>query len=420
VVSEALAQTLDPLSEMSFLSSLSDVLSSYDDGMAAFGGMIESAGQSYITSLVPTLSSQIAQLTDDTKRSTKVSGNSGFDFGEETWNKIKYKIPGLRQTLEPSTDIWGNEIKQDGNLLTKGFESFLAPYARREDIATAVDDELKELYRQTGDTGLIPSIPDNYISYDGVKYDMSASEFTDFKKAYGQTAYDYMERLFRTRTYREADSETRAEMVNRVYDLARDEARKEYLAGQGVRFTNATEDGEEYYRENPIKGAIEADLPVDEYTFSTKYPEKYSFFKQNGISYSDYDSADEDGKRAYTWAYENPGKYTMSKAISDDFMVYYNHRSALYDLKADKDAYGNTISGSKKEKVIDYINNSDLDYGQRIILYRSMYSSKQDKADYNSDIIDYLNSRDDISYEEMVTILEELDMKVDENGYITW
>jgi hypothetical protein len=159
---------------------------------------------------------------------------------------------------------------------------------------------------------------------------------------------------------------------------------------------------------------------LDDFDFATKNPEKYSFFQQNGISYSDYDSADEDGKRAYTWAYENPGKYTMSKAISDDFMVYYNHRSALYDLKADKDANGNTISGSKKEKVIDYINNSDLDYGQRIILYRSMYSSKQDKADYNSDIIDYLNSRDDISYEDMVTILEELDMVVDDEGYITW
>lgn len=158
----------------------------------------------------------------------------------------------------------------------------------------------------------------------------------------------------------------------------------------------------------------------DEYDFEYKYPEKYSFFKQNGISYSDYKSADEDGKRAYTWAYENPGKYTMSKAISDDFMVYYQHRSALYDLKADKDANGDTISGSKKEKVIDYINNSDLDYGQRIILYRSMYSSKQDKADYNNDIIDYLNSRDDISYEDMVTILEELDMVVDDEGYITW
>lgn len=86
----------------------------------------------------------------------------------------------------------------------------------------------------------------------------------------------------------------------------------------------------------------------------------------------------------------------------------------------DKDGDGKTDSGSKKNNVIDYINGSDLDYGERIILYRTMYSSKSDKRTYNQQIIDYLNERDDISYAEMKSILEELDMVVDEKGYITW
>lgn len=417
VVTEALAQTLDPLSEMSFLSSLADVLSSYDSGMAAFGGMIESASQSYITSLVPTLSSQIAQVTDDTKRSTKVAANSGWDFGEETWNKIKYKIPGLRQTLEASTDIWGNEVKQADNVLTRAFESFLAPYARREDIATEVDEEIKALYRETGDTGLIPSVPYNYINYDGEKYEMSAEEFTEFKKAYGQTAFDLMEELFATKTYQNAASETRADMVNKVYDYARDEARRAYFADQGVEFTNATKDGKEYYKPNAIKSAIAADMPVDEYVFSRDYPEKYSFFQENGITYQDYASADEEGKRAYTWASENPGKYEMSKAISDDFLTYWQYKTELGALEGDKDANGKTISGSKKNKVIAYINDMDLDYGQKIILFKSEYNSDDT---YNYDIIEYLNGRDDISYRQMETILKVLGFNVDAQGNITW
>lgn len=417
VVTEALAQTLDPLSEMSFLSSLADVLSSYDSGMAAFGGMIESASQSYITSLVPTLSSQIAQVTDDTKRSTKVAANSGWDFGEETWNKIKYKIPGLRQTLEASTDIWGNEVKQADNVLTRAFESFLAPYARREEIATAVDEEIKALYRETGDTGLIPSVPYNYINYDGEKYEMSAEEFTEFKKAYGQTAFDLMEELFATKTYQNAASETRADMVNKVYDYARDEARRAYFADQGVEFTNATKDGKEYYKPNAIKSAIAADMPVDEYVFSRDYPEKYSFFQENGITYKDYASADEEGKRAYTWASENPGKYEMSKAISDDFLTYWQYKTEFGDLEGDKDANGKTISGSKKSKVISYINDMDLDYGQKIILFKSEYNSDDT---YNYDIIEYLNGRDDISYRQMETILKVLGFNVDAQGNITW
>ena len=419
VVIDTLAQTLDPLSEMSFLSSLDDVLSSYDSGVEKIWGAGESMLQNYATQFIPTLSSQIAAVADDTKRSTKASGTSGFEFGEETLRKIAYKIPGLRNKLEPTTDIWGNDYKQTENLFVRAFEQFLSPANRRAGISTDVDEELKSLYGETGDTTLIPSIPYDYINYDGVKYDMSAKEYTEYKQTYGQTALDLMEQLFATETYKAATSEERADMVGRVYDYARDKAKLDYFRGLDVDYTNATEDNVEVYKENPIKGAIEADLPVDEYTFSQEYPAKYSFFKSNGISYDTYKAADEDGKSAYTWAYENPGKYTMSKAISDDFMEYYGYKSAMNDFDA-KDANGETVSGLKKERVAEYINGLDLDYGQRIILYRSMYDSKADREAYNMDIIDYLNSREDISYDEMKTILEELGMTVDSKGNIYW
>lgn len=158
----------------------------------------------------------------------------------------------------------------------------------------------------------------------------------------------------------------------------------------------------------------------DEYCFAYDYPEKYAFFRENGITYDDYDSADEDGKRAYTWAADNPGKYTLSKAVTDDLFEYRKYTSELYDLKADKDEDGKTINGSAKEKKKEYIFGLDLDYGQKIILYRSLYDSKEDRNTYNADIVQYLDSRDDISYEEMKTILEELGMKMDANGWVTW
>jgi hypothetical protein len=420
VVVDTLAQTLDPLSEMSFLSSLDDVLSSYDSGVEKIWGAGESMVQNYATQFIPTLSSQVAQTFDDTKRSTKASRDSGFKFGEETLKKVMYKIPGLRNTLEPTTDIWGNDVKQTENFFQRGFESFLSPANKREGITTEVDEEIKDLYRQTGKSEVIPAIPSDYINYDGVKYDMSAEEHTAYKQTYGQTAHDLLEELFDTNTYKSATSEERAEMVRRVYDYARDKAKYEYFAGLDLDYTNAQEDGKDVYREDAIKGAIEADLPVDEYVFSTDYPEKYKFFNDNGISYETYKNADEDDKRAYTWAYENPGKYTLSKAVSDDFLTFYKYRGDLFDLKADKDEDGKTISGSKKEKVIDYINNMNLDYGQKIILYRSMYDSKEDRKNYNNDILDYLNSRDDISYEDTVTILKELGFTVDSNGNVYW
>ena len=417
VVVETLAQTLDPLSEMSFLSSLDSVLSSYDSGIEKFAGMAQSAGQSYITQFVPTLSSQIAAVMDDKKRSTKVAADSEFKFVDETINKLKYKIPFLRETLEPSTDIWGNEIKQSENVMERAFETFFAPYSKKEDISTGVDEEIKALYKETGDAGLIPSIPNNYINYDGEKYEMSASEYTEYKELYGQNAYELMSDLFKTNTYKNASSEERADMVNRVYDFARDEAKREYFAKYGVEFTNATKDGEEYYKENSIKGAIKYDMTPDEYEFATENPEKYKFLHDVGLTYEEYDNGSEDFKDAYSWAFKNPEKFTVSKAVASDVVTYRKYASEMYDIKADKDEYGKSISGSRKEKVIDYVNNLDIDYGARLILFKSEYNADDT---YNYDIIDYLNSREDISYEEMETILKELGFIVRSDGTILW
>ncbi len=159
-----------------------------------------------------------------------------------------------------------------------------------------------------------------------------------------------------------------------------------------------------------------------EYDFAYEYPEKYKFLNENGVTYDDYANGDEKFKEAWTWASKNPGKYTMSKVFSDDLLTFYGYRSEANDIKGvDEDGDGRTDSGTKKTNVINWLNGrDDLDYGQKIILYRSMYNSKQDREDYNMDIIDYLNSRNDISYAQMKTILEELGMKVDSKGYITW
>jgi transposase len=155
----------------------------------------------------------------------------------------------------------------------------------------------------------------------------------------------------------------------------------------------------------------------DELDFVYKYPEKYSFLRENGYSYSTYKNADEDGKRALTWASENPDKYQLSKAVTGDLFKYRELTGALYDIKADKDSEGKSISGSRKKKVVEYLNGLDLEYGEKIILYKSEYQSDDT---YNMAIIEYLNSRDDISYDQMEAILKELGFNVDSQGNVTW
>ena len=157
----------------------------------------------------------------------------------------------------------------------------------------------------------------------------------------------------------------------------------------------------------------------EEFDFYSKNTEKYNFLQDNGVSYRQY-TASEDAKEKYdgiySWYTNYPDKVTVSKAVTNNVVEYREYTSALNDIRADKDANGKSISGSAKEKKAAYINGLDLDYGAKLILFKSEYNADDT---YNYDIIDYLNGREDISYDEMVTILKELGFEVSGNN-ISW
>ncbi len=382
VLLETLAQTLDPLSEMSFLSSLDDVLSSYDSGVEKFAGIGMSALTSYASQFVPTVLSQTAATVDDTKRTTKVAANSGSKVIDDVVHQLQYKIPVLRQLLQPSTDIWGNEIKQSENFVIRAIENYVAPWSRKTDISSEVDDEIKSLYSMVGEDSLLPGIPKSTVTYNGTKYPMSAQEYTTFKKTYGQIAYSTLEKLFQTETYRNADPTVKVEMIRDAYTHASDTAKREYLGKRDVEYTNATKDGIPYYKENTIIGAIKYDVSVEEYELFSATPRKYALAQAVG-------------------GYER----------------YKTYQEELEKLKSDKNTAGKTVADSRKKKVIEYINNLDAEYGEKIILYKSLYPGDDT---YNWAIVDYLNDREDINYSEMESILIELGFHVDEDGRITW
>ena len=87
------------------------------------------------------------------------------------------------------------------------------------------------------------------------------------------------------------------------------------------------------------------------------------------------------------------------------------------NFQSDKDRQGKTISGSKKKKVFEYINSTNLDFEKKVILAKMYYPSYNE---YNHDIINYLNNDNNISYEEEEEILKTLGFKVDSNGNVRW
>ena len=59
-----------------------------------------------------------------------------------------------------------------------------------------------------------------------------------------------------------------------------------------------------------------------------------------------------------------------------DVIDYVNFKAATSDMKADKDANGKSISGSKKRKVVNYLDNANLSDEEYRYFYREIMNYK--------------------------------------------
>jgi hypothetical protein len=343
---------------------------------------------------------------------TYVDNDSGVPaWLQKALGKASAKTPGWDYQQIPYVDAWGET--EDIAPFVALPENTLSPSYISEGISDELYEELNRLNDAQSDINVYPQTPDKTVTFTDAygnrheNYKLSAEEYVELAKLQGQTQRELVEDILSSSQYSGLTDQEKAKAVQLAYQYAREYSRKEVLGanGFGSKWMASPKGG--------MANAIVAHTN-EERTFAYDYPEKYSFFKENGM-YEAYAAADEDGKRAYNWAYENPGKYTMSKAISDDYLTFYSYKQEINTIKK------NHIGEGEKDVVTEHIfNDLDLDYGQKVILYRSLYDSKKDKAAYNYDIVEYLNSRDDISYKEMVTILKELGMIVSSSGRVTW
>lgn len=416
IILETLAETFDPISEMSFVSSLTDVLSSYSQGSTTMiKDMAETATQSYILQFFPTLFSQLASTLDSKKRSTKVSNDSSWKFGEETFRKIMYKIPGLRNQLEESTDIWGNVKEQSTNILERSFNNFLAPWSKSKDLSTKLDDEIKEIYNSTGESGVIPSIPTAYVKYKDVTYRMSADEYSDYKKIYGQKSNKYLNNLIKTSAYSNATDEEKANMIESIYKYAKVEANESFFKKTDVDYTSDTLNELQELRELNITDKTLAEYVSNKSAISS-IKNNSSFGteeKKQKISDLLVNSSLNDEHLAYLYGKYYSSEETLNNLIKANIPIKEFIKFNSQTFESDYYDNGKTISNSRKKKVINYINSLNLSVAQKAILIKMEYSSYNS---YNSQIINYINNQN-ITISEKIEVLEDLGFKI-RNGKV--
>lgn len=411
---KALLSIADPMIEMSMLQGVNDTLDNIRYAESNMGQFLINAGVSYLTQgLTNSFLGQLERSLEGQRMSTYTDKDSDLPaWLQKALGKASAKTPGWDYNQIPYVDAWG-EIEDIAPL--PGFaENALSPSYISQGITDAVYEELNRLNDAQSDINVYPQTPDKTVTFDdayGVRhedYNLSAEEYVELAQLQGQTQKEMVEDILSNYQYSGLTDQEKAKAVQLAYQYSKEYSRQEVLGADGFSskwMADAAAEGD-------LVNAIIAHTN-EEMTFAYDYPEKYQFFTDNGISWDDYDSADEDEKREYSNMYswvsdeDHPGRYSLAKAVSDDFQTFWQYKSDCNNFDA-KDENGETVSGLKKERVIDYINSLDIDYGARLILFRSMYDGKKDKENYDQDIIDYLNSREDISYEDMEAILKEL------------
>ena len=255
------------------------------------------------------------------------------------------------------------------------------------------------------------SVSDFYNTSDKLKVNANSSKATDedvLKNKYFNAIQSELGELYaekRAIQNSDLDDKNKYQQVREIQQEINRLARKALNTYENVNINgNYANIGDIHYHLNDKNEWIKVD--------NKQFEKQEEATKSLGITPDEYWG----NKAEYDFAYKSPEKYALAKAVGG-YDAYKTYSSDLYDIHADKDENGKSINGSRKEKVLDYINNLDADYYEKIILFKSEYNADDT---YNNEIIDYLNEREDISYKEMVAILKELGFNVDSKGNISW
>jgi hypothetical protein len=379
---DATASAMNPMSEMTMISGLTNALKSYAQGSTkSIENMLANVGKSYVTQAVPTALGQIARSTDQYERSTTSTETDPMAKAiDSAKNQIISKIPGLRKTLPVSTDVWGNARE------TQSYEeNAILPWTSKEISKDPVNKALTDLYDATGESGVLP---DNYIdkslTIDKEKYKLTNEEYARLKQQYGKTAHDILSDLTKSKEYEQMSDEQKVKAVKEAYSYAKSTLTVTYSDENNL-------DAEESSTYKKVQSVIDNGGDAKEYFEYTglidgvkKEKEKRqillnSNLKDKGAIYESTIGSDDE-------------TYQIMKAtgIDPDAYLEYKQQDFSSDKEDDGTVKGKTVSGSGKTKFYDYMDNANMTYEQKLLLTGMKYKLLPGERDTLANYIDTL------------------------------
>lgn len=381
----ASAKAFEPMTDMSMLQGITSAISSYEQGSSnMLFDVGASAVSSYMGQFVPTALGQVAKIIDDKDRDTS-STEKGLAKKVDQFTKQQIaKIPIASKLLPARKDVWGNDKTRDSNVLVRAYEVALAPYNKKKIVEDYTNKELLTVFENTGEM-VLPGIPNKDITINKQKYRLTSEEYNKAKESFGKTSKSMLDSLVKTKEYKNLTDGQKAEAINNVYSYAKEKIKVDYAKNkkQEIDTTSSynilkelkdpTNQSEYLVYSSKIKG-IEKDKEKKQILANGNY----SSTTKNAIYKNTLGKEDE--------LYNNVlGKDNIN---INEYLKY-----KLQEFESDKEddgtEKGKAVSGSKKEKVYNYVNNMNITREQKIAILGTQY--KLNYKEEKMDLYNYIN-----------------------------
>jgi len=213
-ISDAIDTSTQTLTNQSLVKGLTNFAGDIKD--KGVGTAVAKTAFGVPSSFTPSILNQFASLFDKTGRSTYSP-----DKLEEAKNKVFSRIPGLRNTLEPSIDVFGQEKK---NYESSGLVRILDVMFNPAFVTTIRDNpaaqEVLDIYYRSGETKQAPRVADKTLTINGEKVPLSAKQYSDYQKIIGTKTQEVFDGLLQSKTFQDATDTQKAKiMSNALTDI---------------------------------------------------------------------------------------------------------------------------------------------------------------------------------------------------------
>lgn len=391
-----------PFLDMSVLSSMTDVFDDYK--YSGLQGVVENMIINYATQYIPTTSSAFARVVDPVKRSTTVSKNSSYSFGEKLLKRLMYKVPGLSNKLPAKLDELGNEQITEGNIIYRLYDAFVSPYDVKDN--SSVLKELTDVYENTEDTSILPTMNNGTIKYKNTTYNLSDKEKNQYQKTYGKIVSDNIEKLTNNNNYKDLTDKQKTKAIKYVYEYATDKAKENYFSNTDVEYERSSSWSED-------SGVSLSDYAI--FKSSIDSTDSDTKFQSTIDSIKKYQGNDTQKAYLYTSVYptsENTIKNIVNSKLS--FNSYLDFKERTRGIN------------KKKDTLIEISKTKNLTTTQKLLLtYLSGYTINNgdyvgiSKNEARQTVFNYVNKLK-ISIDEKREILDKAGYTILKNGNIKW